>query len=154
MGVFEPKRSGRLCWLAESNNFLTHYLNMMNRIYILSRCALAVIFFYHGLIPKLLLQHEQEVLMNDALMPFVPEQTSLVVSGWMEIVLAICFLVFFRNLWLNYVAIFFLVSVTVAIAVQLPELMAYAFNPFSLNLAVVVLAVINIMAARRGQSGV
>lgn len=119
---------------------------MMNRIYILSRCALAVIFFYHGLIPKLLLQHEQEVLMNDTLMPFVPEQTALMVSGWMEIALAICFLVFYRNLWLNYVAIFFLVSVTAAIAVQLPELMAYAFNPFSLNLAVVVLAIINILA--------
>ena len=120
---------------------------MNSKIYAISRWSLAAIFFYHGLVPKLLFKHEQEVLMNGTMLPFVPEQTALLVSGWMEVALAISFLVLYRNLWLNYAAIFFLISVTIGIGVMLPELMAYAFNPFSLNLAVVALAWINILCS-------
>ena len=122
---------------------------MNTQIYKLSRYTLAAIFFYHGLVPKLLFKHEQEVLMNDTMMPFVPEQTALLVSGGMEIVLAVLFVVLYRNLWLNYIAIFFLVSVTLGIGVMLPQLLTYAFNPFSLNLAVVALALINIWSMER-----
>lgn len=118
----------------------------MNKIYAISRWSIAIIFLYHGVVPKLVFKHEQEVLMNDTMMPFVPEATALAVSGWMEVGLAAAFIILYRHIWLNYVAIFFLVSVTLAILVKLPTLMTYAFNPFSLNLAVVALALINIIA--------
>ncbi len=117
----------------------------MHRIYDISRWTLAAIFFYHGLVPKLLFKHPQEVLMNSTMMPAVPEATALLVSGWMEVILAVLFIVLYRNILLNFVAIGFLVMVSIAILIFLPELYTYAFNPFSLNLSVIILSIINLM---------
>jgi hypothetical protein len=116
----------------------------MEKIYFISRYSLVAIFFYHGLVPKLLFKNHQEVLMNNTMMPFVAENTALLVSGWMEIFLAILLLIFFKNLLLNYIAMTFVFLVSIAILIFLPILYTNAFNPFSLNLAVIALAMINI----------
>lgn len=124
----------------------------MKKIYDISRFSLAAIFLYHGVVPKLWFKSSQEVLMNSTMMPAVPEQTALLVSGVLEVILALLFIVLYNNQILNYLAIAFIAGVSVGILIYLPHLYTLAFNPFSLNLSVIVLAVINIMTHPGKQS--
>jgi uncharacterized membrane protein YphA (DoxX/SURF4 family) len=115
----------------------------MFTIYTISRVSLAIVFLYHGLVPKLLFANEQEILMNSTLMPFVGESAALLYSGIAEVLYGILLLVFFRNRFLLYPALFFSVAVTIPLLITLPSLFQNAFNPFSINLSVLALAWIN-----------
>jgi hypothetical protein len=116
-----------------------------------SRYSLAAIFFYHGLVPKLLFKSEQEVLMNNAFMPFMEKNFALISSGVAEIIYAIALVAFASNKKLLYPAMAFSVLATIAIIVQLPQLMTHAFNPFSINLAVFSLALINLKSLNQAK---
>ena len=111
-----------------------------------------MIFFYHGLVPKILFGNAQEIMMNEAFMPFVAEKVALYASGVLEILYAILLLVFYRNKWLVVPAMVFPVVATVAIFFALPALFENAFNPFSTNLSVLVLAVINFKSCSAKQA--
>lgn len=115
-------------------------------IYSLSRISVSIIFFYHGLVPKILFGNAQEIMMNNEFMPFLSEQVALYSSGVFEILYAISLLVFFNNKWLVVPAIVFPIVATAAIFFALPELFHNAFNPFSTNLSLLVLALINFKA--------
>jgi hypothetical protein len=110
----------------------------------ISRYSLAAIFFYHGLVPKLLFKSEQEVLMNNAFLPFMEKDFALISSGIAEIIYALALVIFATNKKLLYPAMAFSILATIAIIIQLPQLMTHAFNPFSINLAVFSLALINL----------
>lgn len=112
-------------------------------LYFLTRISISMIFFYHGLVPKILFGNAQEVLMNDAFMPFLAEKVALYASGVLEIIYAVLLLVFFRNKWLVVPAMVFPIVATVALLFAVPELFQNAFNPFSTNLSLLVLAFIN-----------
>ena len=119
----------------------------MKNIYAISRISIAVIFLYHGVVPKLLFANSQEVMMNEALMPFVPEKVALISSGVAEVIYAVLLIVFYRSKKLLYPAIGFATLVTPALLITVPELFKNAFNPFSINLALVCLCVINLKAS-------
>jgi len=110
----------------------------------ISRYSLAIIFFYHGLVPKILYKSEQEVSMNNAFLPFLEKNFALISSGIAEVVYALCLVIFQKNKYLLFPAMGFSVLATIAIFVKLPELMTHAFNPFSINLAVFSFALINL----------
>ncbi|MDD7983426.1 DoxX-like family protein [Lentisphaera marina] len=110
----------------------------------ISRYSLAAIFFYHGLVPKLLFKSEQEVLMNNAFLPFMEKDFALTSSGIAEIIYALALVIFSTNKKLLYPAMAFSILATLAIIIQLPQLMTHAFNPFSINLAVFSLALIDL----------
>ena len=103
---------------------------------VIPRITLAIIWLWHGLIPKLIFRSEQEVLMNDTFMPFIEKNTALISSGIMEIIYAILILIFWRSKSVIYPSILFSIGATAAIIVKLPHLMTDAFNPITLNLAV------------------
>lgn len=117
------------------------------RIFWLSRIGLATVFFYHGLVPKLLFRNAQEIEMNARFVPAVDESVALIGSGIAEIVFSLGLLICFRVRWFNYLIIAFGCLATIAIAFQLPHLLANAFNPFSTNLSIVLLAAINLQSA-------
>ena len=127
-------------------------LGCIDMFYFLSRLSISMIFFYHGLVPKILFGNAQEIMMNDAFMPFVAEKVALYASGVLEILYAILLLVFFRNKWLVVPAMVFPVVATVAIFFALPALFENAFNPFSTNLSVLVLAFINFKSCSEKQT--
>jgi hypothetical protein len=85
-------------------------------------------------------------MMNNQFMPFLSEQFALYSSGIAEILYALLLLVFFNNKWLVVPAIVFSIVATVALFFALPELFHNAFNPFSTNLSLLVLALINFKA--------
>lgn len=113
-------------------------------IYKLSRWSIAVIFFYHGLVPKILFENSQEVLMNETLMPMVSKKFALISSGVLEILYGILLIVLFKSKWLIYPALIFGSLITFVLLMTLPEMFKNAFNPFSINFALCVLCLINI----------
>lgn len=115
----------------------------LKQINTLTRLTLVFIWIYHGLIPKLLFKNSQEVMMNDAFMPFVEENFALMSSGIMECIYGLALLFLFKNKWLLLPAMIFSQIATISIVIKLPELLVNAFNPTTLNLAVLVLAWIN-----------
>lgn len=119
----------------------------MKKIYLVSRLGLAAIWFYHGLVPKLIFGAPQEVEMNSVFLPFIGKETALITSGIAEVLFAIALLVFYRVRWFNAVIIAFGTVASLAIVVALPHMYIEAFNPFSTNLSIVLLAVINWMSA-------
>jgi uncharacterized membrane protein YphA (DoxX/SURF4 family) len=121
----------------------------MNRIYTLSRWTLAAIFFYHGLVPKILARDASEVLMNTKFMPFVEQNLALRSSGALEILFALALLFCFHWRLLNYAVIGFAIMATLAILAVLPELLTGAFNPVSTNLSIASLSLINLLSHER-----
>ena len=123
----------------------------MSVSYILSRISLALIFFYHGLVPKLLFASSQEIEMNEKLLPFMSERAALLSSGYGEVIYALCLVIFIRSKLLLIPAIAFASLATIALLVALPHMFTHAFNPFSINLAVISLAAINLIESRKMQ---
>ena len=118
----------------------------------ISRVSLILIWFYHGLVPKILFKSPQEILLNSAFMPFLEENFTLMAFGIIEIIYAILLIIFFRSKILLYPAIFFAAVATIAILFKLPEFFTYAFNPFSINLSVCALSIINIISINQNKT--
>lgn len=110
----------------------------------LARLTLAVIFIYHGLVPKLLLRDATELQLLDA--HGLPHGL-LVLAGVGEMLLGLLIVLLHRQRWPLYMAQVALLVLLVDVAVFAPALLTQAFNPLTLNLAGLVLGVI----ALRGQ---
>ena len=115
-------------------------------IYKISRYSIAAIWFWHGLVPKLLFASSQEVEMNEKLMPFLSERMALLGSGIAEVILGILYVTFYRERRFNYISIAFPTIATFTLIFTHSHFFTLAFNPFSINLALAVLAWINILA--------
>ena len=129
----------------------------------IARVGLAVIFLYHGLIPKLLGPDLQEVQMfGDVGVPAASIGPTAVAVGIAEIVLAICLVAFWGSRRLPAICAAFAIVSTAVVAVASPRYLSAAFNPVTLNLGVLCLAAIDLMAlpglplagrCRRGPNG-
>ena len=104
-------------------------------VYTISRLSVGLIWFYHGLVPKLIFASEQETQMNDILLPFLSRGQAIWLSGIGEILFAAAYLFFWRNRALNWPGLVFAPAVTLALLFTLPGLFTHAFNPFSINLS-------------------
>jgi hypothetical protein len=111
----------------------------------IARVGLALIFAYHGLVPKLLGPHADEIAMlRDA---GVAAQRTWAVSallGLAELSLALCLVIFWRRRWPTLLCLAVIALATIGVAVNSPRYLVAAFNPVSLNLAVACLALIDL----------
>lgn len=114
----------------------------------IARLALSVVFFYHGLVPKLLFLSPDEIRMIEA--HDWPLSTLRVaqVAGAMEIVLALCILLLRRSRWPLWLAAFALLALLVDVALFAPQLLLGAFNPVSTNIAALALCAIALLGER------
>lgn len=112
--------------------------------YFITRISVSLIFLYHGLVPKLIYKNSQEILMNNTLIPFMSEGSALFYSGLFEVLYSIALIVFYRSKIIMYPTIVFSIMVTLALLVKLPHLFQNAFNPFSINFSILILAILNI----------
>lgn len=114
----------------------------------IARLGLAVVFFYHGLVPKLLFLSPEEVRMIEA--HDWPLSTLRVAqaAGAAEIVLALCILLLRRSRWPLWLAAFSLLALLVDVALFVPELLRGAFNPVSTNVAALALCAIALLGER------
>jgi len=118
-------------------------------IYGVSRIAVALIWIYHGLIPKLLFRHADELALIRA--AGIPEQNLAVVIGGLglaEVALGLVLLIAWHTRVLLVLTILLMILALVSVAIQAPGYLAAAFNPVTLNLAVVALATIALLSSR------
>jgi hypothetical protein len=118
-------------------------------IYGLSRITLALIWLYQGVVPKLLYHNPDELrMLTDAGVPgsHLPSFVSL--FGWLEVAFAVLLVSLWRARWPLWCTIAAMFVATLAVVINSPAYLTAAFNPFTLNLAVAVLAVIGLLAAK------
>ena len=114
-----------------------------------ARCGLAFVFAYHGLVPKLLTRHADEIAMlRDAGLSAERSNSGVLLFGVVEVAFALCLLIFWRHRWPLFTCVAAMGLGLVAVILNSPRFLNAAFNPVSLNTMVVCLAVIDLLALR------
>lgn len=113
----------------------------LQRFALLARWGLALLFLYHGLVPKLLWLSVDERLMIAA---HGLTQVELVatLAGSAEIVVALILLGVRQSRWPLAVAALLLAGLLVDVALFTPSLLIQAFNPLSTNLVALCLCLV------------
>ncbi|PPD43238.1 MAG: hypothetical protein CTY16_13765 [Methylobacter sp.] len=113
------------------------------------RFSVAFVWFYQGLVPKILGPHRDELLMNGSLGMAEASAVNLAyVGGSLEILLGIGVLVFYQQRWPFLVTIAAMLGLWLCVAVYSPLFLLAAFNPTTVNLTVVALSVIALLARK------
>lgn len=112
----------------------------------LARLALALVFIWHGLAPKILWLSPDEVAMIGAHglpdYPLFPPEVIARIAGVAEILLGIVLLTVRRQRWPLLVAGAVLLALLLDVALFSPHLLIQAFNPLSTNLAALALCAV------------
>ncbi len=118
-------------------------------VYGLARATIAAIWLYHGLVPKLLTHQPAEALMMTRAGVNPAAASTLVnVAGGVEIGLGLLVLVAWRQRWPLALTFALMIAALAGSLRYTPEFVVAAFNPVSLNLAVMALAAIGWIAGR------
>lgn len=116
------------------------------RIAWLARLALAAVFIWHGLVPKILWLSPDEVAMIGAHglpdQPWFAPGLIAAVGGAAEILLGLVLLTMRRQRWPLLVAGVVLLALLLDVALLSPHLLFQAFNPLSTNLAALALCAV------------
>jgi hypothetical protein len=111
-----------------------------------ARIGLAFVFAYHGLVPKLLVHHADEIAMlRDAGISDQRSGLVLILFGVGELLLAFVLLLFWRHRWPALLCLGLMCVGTIGVALSSPRYLVAAFNPVSLNLTIALLALIDVM---------
>jgi hypothetical protein len=111
-----------------------------------ARGGLALVFAYHGLVPKLLRRDADEVAMlRDAGLAAYQIDVAMRVLGVAECAFAVVLLTQWRARWPVIATIVAMLVATLSVAIASPRYLGAAFNPVTLNLLVLVLAVIDLL---------
>jgi hypothetical protein len=115
----------------------------------LCRSAVALVWLYQGIVPKLIARHADELMMlGDAGISTAAGPGVLELVGAAETVLGACVLFFFRRSWPLALTVLLMVVATVAVAINSPRFLTAAFNPVSLNLLLAVVALVGWIAMK------
>jgi uncharacterized membrane protein YphA (DoxX/SURF4 family) len=117
-------------------------------IYAVSRGAMAFIWFYHGVVPKLLYHDKAELDLLSRVAPPQNLHTAVTLAGVVEIGFALLLLLLWRHSWPLWVTLVLMLVGIPIVAVSAPEYLSAAFNPVTLNLALAGFALIAIIALR------
>src|ERR1043166_8818694 len=122
-------------------------LSIIHRV---ARLGLAFVFAYHGLVPKLLTRHPDELAMlRDAGIAAERSYVVLTMFGVAELLLALCLLQFWQHRWPSLLCLVAMCLGTIGVTISSPRFVTAAFNPVSLNLAVGCLAIIDLLVLNR-----
>jgi uncharacterized membrane protein YphA (DoxX/SURF4 family) len=115
-------------------------------IHAIARVALAVVFVYHGLVPKLLTRNVDEIAMiRDAGLGADVAGAIVATLGIVELSFAAVLLVAWHRRWPLFVCLAMMVAATAGVGLTSPRYFTAAFNPFTLNLLVACLASIDLL---------
>ena len=120
---------------------------LLARIHAAARAVLAFVFIYHGLVPKILWLSPTEAALAGAHGLYAPIISPI--AGVGEILLGGALLLFKRTLVPVYAAIASLVVLLLDVAIMMPALLTEAFNPVTLNLAVIFIGYVVIVTQAR-----
>jgi uncharacterized membrane protein YphA (DoxX/SURF4 family) len=118
-------------------------------IYGISRVVAAFVWIYHGLVPKLMVQHQDEVTM---LMAAGIEPTRalsvLRLIGWAEMAFGLLLLIAWRARNLLLANILLMICALAVVTINSPQYLIAPFNPVTLNIMMMALALIGFMAGK------
>ncbi|MDB6041011.1 MAG: hypothetical protein JWM99_4852, partial [Verrucomicrobiales bacterium] len=98
--------------------------------YFLSRISVAFVWFWHGLVPKLLFHHPDEgIMLTDAGASDIAARYGVSIAGMVEIALALWVLLAWRSLLPMFVTILLMLAAFVGVALFSPRMIAMPFNP-------------------------
>lgn len=110
---------------------------------VVARFAIALVFIYEGLVPKLLHHRATELaLVSASGMSGVHAARALTVIGIAEIVFGLLVLLMWGSRWPLIVVIALMIGALIDVAVTSPSALVEAFNPVTLNAATAALAAI------------
>jgi uncharacterized membrane protein YphA (DoxX/SURF4 family) len=111
-----------------------------------ARIAIAFIFAYQGLVPKLLARNGDELnMLRDAGVSSHALSTILALVGTAELAFALALLLCWRARWPSIATLGLMALATVGVASRSPAYLEAAFNPVSLNAAVAALAIADLL---------
>ena len=115
-------------------------------IHFMARIALAAVFAYQGVVPKLVSRNVDEIAMlRDAGVPVGATDIAVVALGALEVAFAVALLVAWHRRWPALTCLGSMLVATVMVGLNSPRYFDAAFNPVSLNLAVASLAAIDLL---------
>jgi uncharacterized membrane protein YphA (DoxX/SURF4 family) len=120
-----------------------------------ARYTLAFVFAWHGIVPKLILEHRDEWQpFADAGVGEEAARSLVRAAGWAEIAFAALLVVLGRARWTLWLVVGLMPALTIALAVTSPWIFRAAFQPLTLNLCAGALAWIALRTdPRRSSSG-
>jgi uncharacterized membrane protein YphA (DoxX/SURF4 family) len=118
-------------------------------VYLLARATMAFIWFYHGLVPKLLYHDAIELdLLSRIGTSGSGLHAAVTAAGWVEILFSFLLVVLWRHRWPLWATLAFMLGGIPVVAITAPAYLRAAFNPLTLNIALAALAAIAIIAGR------
>ncbi len=122
------------------------YAARQTMIHVIARLALAAVFAYQGLVPKLLTRNVDEIdMLRDAGVAAGVTHTAAIALGILELAFAAALLVAWSRRWPLFVCLVSMLVATVVVGMNSSRYFAAAFNPASLNVAVAGLAAIDLL---------
>jgi hypothetical protein len=111
--------------------------------YAICRVSIAFVWLYHGLVPKLLGPHEDELAMNMTLGLSQADAVRLAYfSGVIELAIGAGILLLWRQRWPLTFAALAMIGLLLFSIVALPSLSLGAFNPVTTNSSVLALTIV------------
>jgi len=118
-------------------------------IHLIARLVIAFVWLYHGIVPKLLFVHADELtLMQQGGFSATAAIPALQVIGWTEVIFGLTMLVFWQQRWHFILTIFLMVAVTAGVAINSPQYLVATFDPLCRNVQMIGLAIIGLLANR------
>ncbi len=111
-------------------------------VHAVCRGALAIVFLWHGLVPKLIMRHPEELHLIKAA-GFEPgvAQRLLTLMGVFEVMFALVLLLFWRTRWLYFLTGVALVALMIPAITVEPELIFSPFTPITLTISMLGLCI-------------
>ena len=112
--------------------------------YNLSRFAIAFIWLYHGLIPKLIFRHATELELINQGPVLGSAELTLMLAGIAEVLIGIGVVIFWKQAWPIYLSLVGFVALLIASVVISPGHVVHAFNPITLTVSAILFCLIQI----------
>lgn len=122
--------------------------NRVRLMHIIARVTVGFVWIYHGIVPKLVFQHADELaILHQA---GVDEASAPAMVNWIgaaEVVIGLWVLIGFPSpRWPFLMTIVFGVGTTIGVMIQSPAFLIAAFNPMSLNVMLIALSCIGLLS--------
>lgn len=126
----------------------------LTRIRRICNFTVAGVWFYQGLVPKLLGPHPDEVAMANAFgIPPNLQAAASYSAGVGEVLLGLCVLFVAHRAWPQLVSAAVTAALLVFVAIYTPHYLVGAFNPAVMNCSSIALSAVALLALRAESSG-
>jgi hypothetical protein len=111
--------------------------------HLVARLAVALVWIYQGIVPKLIAHHADELrMLYDAGISRDVGRPLLTAIGWAELVLGLTLMAFWQTRWPLWLTLALMPIAAFGVICATPSFVIAPFNPMTLNLCVFALAVI------------